>query len=221
MFFIIYKTTNLINNKIYIGYHATKTPYNFDGYYGSGILLNRAIKKYGEENFKRETLYVFNTPEEALEKEKEIVNEDFIQRNDTYNIHTGGACANQWHHNETYREKQLKWLQSEERRKIISEIMKGRKHPWQDKINKNPEKIRKMAETHRGMKRSEESKKRMSEARKKSFANGLTVHNKIEMPPKEDLYFLLYEKKLMKKDVAIMMGITTVTLLKWTKHYGI
>jgi len=45
----IYKTTNLINGKIYIGQsfkHNCK-------YLGSGIFLKRAIKKYGIENFRR------------------------------------------------------------------------------------------------------------------------------------------------------------------------
>ena len=53
---IIYKTTNLINNKIYIGKDCKNKP----SYYGSGILIKRAIKKYGKENFKKETLEVCN-----------------------------------------------------------------------------------------------------------------------------------------------------------------
>jgi len=85
---LIYKTTNLVNNKIYIGAHSTNDIN--DGYIGSGKMLHFAIKKYGIENFKREVLYMFNSPEEMFEKEKEIVTEDFVSREDVYNIVTGG-----------------------------------------------------------------------------------------------------------------------------------
>lgn len=49
---IIYKTTNLVNGKFYIGQDSHNNP----KYLGSGISLDRAIKKYGRENFKKEIL---------------------------------------------------------------------------------------------------------------------------------------------------------------------
>ena len=49
---IIYKTTNLINLKIYVGKDKKNNP----NYYGSGLLLRLAIKKYGKENFAKETI---------------------------------------------------------------------------------------------------------------------------------------------------------------------
>ena len=89
---IIYQTTNKINNKIYIGYHYQNTdPYTFDGYWGSGVKLLNAIKKYGISNFTRETLFVFDDEKVALEKELEIVNEAFIKRSDVYNVAVGGG----------------------------------------------------------------------------------------------------------------------------------
>lgn len=52
MYGYIYKTTNLINNKIYIGQHKVKEEKIDNSYYGSGKLIIQAIKKYGKENFK-------------------------------------------------------------------------------------------------------------------------------------------------------------------------
>jgi hypothetical protein len=48
----IYKTTNLINGKIYIGKRSHENPEK-DRYLGSGRVLIQAIKKYGRENFKK------------------------------------------------------------------------------------------------------------------------------------------------------------------------
>ncbi len=73
----IYKTTNIINEKFYIGIHSTNDLE--DGYLGSGLLLNRSIAKHGEENHKIERLEFFKTRKKAFEKEVEIVNEDLLK----------------------------------------------------------------------------------------------------------------------------------------------
>lgn len=86
---IVYKTTNLIDSKIYVGVHLTNS-LEFDGYFGSGKYLLRAIKKYGKENFKRETLFECNSKEEAYDLESMIVCEKFISRPDVYNMKIGG-----------------------------------------------------------------------------------------------------------------------------------
>lgn len=86
--YLVYKTTCLVNGKIYIGQHQT---YDIeDNYLGSGSKLKRDIAKFGKEQFKREILFDFNTPEEMDNKEKELVTEEFVAREDTYNMSIGG-----------------------------------------------------------------------------------------------------------------------------------
>ena len=88
--YIIYKTTNLLDKKYYIGIHYQSDD-KFDGYYGSGNHIKNAIKKYGKQNFIRETLFSYDSELEALKKEKEIVSEQFIKNKDNYNVTVGGG----------------------------------------------------------------------------------------------------------------------------------
>lgn len=88
--YILYKTTNKINGKIYVGIHKTET-LEFDGYLGSGKILKQAIKRYGRENFQREILAVLDSMEDAQEIESKYVNIDFISDPLTYNICEGGG----------------------------------------------------------------------------------------------------------------------------------
>ena len=62
----IYLTTNLVNGKRYIGQHTTNNLQ--DGYLGSGVLILKAIEKYGTENFQREILCYCETQEELDQK---------------------------------------------------------------------------------------------------------------------------------------------------------
>lgn len=102
--YIVYKTTNLINNKIYIGVHRTNIDTD-DGYIGCGLskthtnkfkkyAFHQAVKKYGVKNFIRETLFEFDDTEsgkiQAYKKEAELVNRDFLKRRDVYNMCLGG-----------------------------------------------------------------------------------------------------------------------------------
>lgn len=108
MNYIVYKTTNKINGKVYVGVHKTETPDIFDGYLGCGCYTNKpstwnqktnsifplAIIKYGVENFKREILFIYDGTlqgrELAYKKEEEIVNDEWINSDMTYNLIKGG-----------------------------------------------------------------------------------------------------------------------------------
>lgn len=67
MYGYVYKGTNLINNKIYIGQHKSN---EFDNkYYGSGKLWQRACAKYGMNNIKIELIECCDSAEELSSRE--------------------------------------------------------------------------------------------------------------------------------------------------------
>ena len=84
----IYKTTNLLSGRYYIGMHSTDNLE--DGYLGSGKRLCMAIKKHGRENFSREILEFCLTREELAKRESEIVNLEEIAKNECMNMKVGG-----------------------------------------------------------------------------------------------------------------------------------
>jgi group I intron endonuclease len=83
---IIYKTTNIINGKYYIG----KDEKNCSKYLGSGKILKLAIKKYGRDNFKKKVLEVCKNRVELNKREKYWINK-LDATNTGYNIAEGGT----------------------------------------------------------------------------------------------------------------------------------
>jgi group I intron endonuclease len=144
MKFQIYKITNKVNGKIYVGQHSCKCEECF--YMGSGHGIARAKLKYGLDSFVKEILFEFDTFEEMNSKEAEIVNEEFVSRKDTYNIRTGGFQGGAKHTTET-------------KAKISASCGK----------NISPEGREKIASVHRGKTISEKQKQaiRESNARRK------------------------------------------------------
>jgi group I intron endonuclease len=84
----MYRTTNLINGKYYIGVHSTSNLK--DGYLGSGKRLRYSIKKYGKHNFKLEILQYCDSYDELLNKESEVVSLQEIAKKECMNIRVGG-----------------------------------------------------------------------------------------------------------------------------------
>jgi len=66
-YYYIYLVKNLLNNKIYVGFHASNKEY--DQYLGSGTLIKKAIKLYGKNNFVKGIIEYVN---ENNWKEREI-----------------------------------------------------------------------------------------------------------------------------------------------------
>ena len=53
--YYIYKIVNNLNQKVYIGKHS-QIANKKDNYFGSGVLLKKAIEKYGKNNFTKEII---------------------------------------------------------------------------------------------------------------------------------------------------------------------
>lgn len=85
----IYKITNNINGKYYIGVHSTDNLN--DGYFGSGNAIKLAIKKYGKENFTKEILEFVNSEKEKYQRERELVTEEVVNDPQSYNMTVGGS----------------------------------------------------------------------------------------------------------------------------------
>lgn len=87
-FYFIYKTTNLMTGKFYIGMHTTDNLN--DGYLGSGKILRYSINKYGIENHKIERLEFFENNEDLAQRESEIINESLLKDPLCMNLIFGG-----------------------------------------------------------------------------------------------------------------------------------
>lgn len=153
---VVYKVTNLINGKVYVG----QTNGNNKYYLGSGSIILKAIKKYGRENFKKEILEECSTQQQL--DDREIFWISFYKSNEIgYNIMEGGNGG--VHSVETKIKMSIKHMgvknnfykktHTDETKKILSEKMKERLK------NKENHPIY-------GKKFSEETKKKMSDKRK-------------------------------------------------------
>jgi len=95
-FYILYKTTNLKNNKFYIGVHET---FNLeDGYLGSGKKFKNSLYYHGKENFKREILEYFNDSKSMYNREVEFVNEELLKNPKCLNLKIGGSGGFKYNH---------------------------------------------------------------------------------------------------------------------------
>lgn len=177
MYYIVYKITNVVNSKYYIGAHQTNDLN--DGYMGSGLLLKKAICKYGIDNFKKEVLHVFDNKEDMYATERSIVNESQVKDLMCYNLKIGGEGG--W-----------SCIDFSARNKRISKIRDYSSSEYSEKLShsmKNAMKIRiesgeKPFSNSRGFSsgsnHSEATKKKISEANKgktSSTKGRLWVHN--------------------------------------------
>lgn len=88
-------TKNLVNGKIYVGFHATNKKFNRDNYIGSGELFNKKVLEYGKHNFVMGIIEYIN-PTEWQEKEKYWIKKmkSHVRYSNGYNLTDGGEGGN-------------------------------------------------------------------------------------------------------------------------------
>lgn len=154
MYGYIYLTTNLINDKKYIGQH--RSPVFDEKYKGSGKHFCRAIKKYGWDNFVCEIIETCDSIDELNQREEYwIAYYNAVESSEYYNISRGGNNAEK---TPEYRAA-LKKAWTSERREKQSQRFKTELNP-----NRSPEARRKMSENNSS--KRPEIRKRLSEAKK-------------------------------------------------------
>ena len=197
----IYMTTNLITGEKYIGKHYGTED---DSYLGSGKILQRAILKYGKENFKRDILYISKNSEENNLKEKEFIKKfNAIEDRTFYNIAEGGDGGDIFHILPIEQQEQLK-EKARLRCSGSGNPMYGKHHSEEtkDKLRQIDKSYTKSQEYRDNMSKiksgegngmygkhhSEESKQKMSESKKgkkfgkeNSNAKGISAYKDIEM----------------------------------------
>lgn len=152
---IVYKTTNLINGKIYVG----QDRYNNVLYLGSGLLLHKAIKKYGIENFSKEIIEECFSEKDLNEKEIFWIKTlNSINPSIGYNIAIGGAGGDTISHHPRKDE-----IGANLSKKLKERYKDKTKHPSFGKIQsvQSNEKRRNLI---LGIKRSKETKEKQSKA---------------------------------------------------------
>lgn len=176
----VYEITNLVNGKKYIGKRSCCCPIEEDKYMGSGVLLHKAFKKYGIENFKKNILAVCTSENMAFEYEEKITKHLRVWDNPNYyNMKSGGRGGmTGYNPNEETRDKfrkkaKLMWEDDEFRSNTINKL-------------KNP---------------SEETSRRLSEASIKKWANKDFISKQKESRKK------YWENSERKKELSFKMSI--------------
>lgn len=176
MIHYLYKITNRINDKEYIGVHTTKNL--SDGYMGSGSALKDSYQKYGKENFTKEIIEFFDDRESLLKAEAKIVNKEWVQDSTNYNLIQGGQGGTVGY---KHTEETLKIISanskifkpSKEHLEALRNSRLGSKHSEdvKNKMSKahkgktfSKETINKIVEARKGFKHSEEAKEKVSVA---------------------------------------------------------
>jgi len=168
----LYRTENLKNGKFYYGMHSTDDLE--DGYIGSGTYLRRAINKHGKENFKIEILEFFDSREELVRAEKDLITEQMTKDQNCYNLKQGGIGG--FTRDQAKKGRQITNKICEAKygpnwRRVVYDRWRGSLSTqdlemYSNRIKEGQKRAGVNHATFKGKKHSEETKKKMSESSK-------------------------------------------------------
>ena len=168
--YTIYKITNIVNGKIYIGAHKQLEDEPLYEYMGSGVGVISDIKKCGKNKFFKKILHTFDNEYDMYNMEEYIVDKAFVARKDTYNRIKGGNIVKSGEDhpafgNHTKRSNETKQRLSkskigsknpmfghrytDEEKAAMSIKVLDRGAPWKGK-KLSEEHIKKLSESHKG-----------------------------------------------------------------------
>ena len=189
----IYKVTNLVNGKIYIGYtHKLLTTrikeHKSAAKNGSEYLLHKSIRKYGIDSFKWESIYESFDQQYLLEVMENFFikeNNSYYENNFGYNMTFGGqgGMTNKKHSEETKQKLKIS------RNKRLVEPMLGKKHSVTAK--------EKMSCAKLGKKRNDDYKMICSKRNKKRYEN---VEQRKKM---SEAIKLMWQKRKMSQQLGV------------------
>ena len=174
MYGYIYKTTNLLNNKIYIGQKKSNV-FLKEQYLGSGKYIKRAINKYGKDNFKVEIIDTAESREELSNLEiYYIALFNSTNINIGYNIAKGGIGGGEVYVNNGYKNE---FITKKELNNYLSNGWQLGMLPGRKEINHSTTRSKNISKALKGKTKSrehvEKHSKALKEAKRHWYTNGI------------------------------------------------
>lgn len=190
----IYKITNCINQKLYLGLTINDAETRFKKHksmiYSNGCsALYEAFKKYGVENFMVETICFSNNKKELMSLEKHYISELNTVSPNGYNLTSGGENCKV----------------TDETKKKISKALKGRKIKWAEKVSIG---VKKLWE-------DEEYRTKQTEQRKQKrgkYRDGIIKPLRLELPSEK--INQLYKDGKTINEISKLLGVSFYTIKK-------
>ena len=201
----IYKITNTINGKVYVGQtindaYKTRIRDHLNGTQHGSRLVKHAIEKYGQDVFTVEILHDGIIPEFLNTLEIEAIAKFNTVAPNGYNLDTGGNGVGS---------------PSGETRRKLSEARKGENNPMYGRTGEN--------HPNYGKPRSEETKRKMSENHQTKQPEHLQKRRRSEYNPAREFFFSLSPDMELKEKRRLMFqkfaGVPGGTLYRWVHKW--
>lgn len=178
MYYYLYKITNLINNNYYYGRRKSKVLPIKDRYFGSGVSLNLAIKKYGKENFKKEIICTYRTFDSLVEAEHKLITLEVVKDPYCYNQSLGGpggVMVSDEIKQKVSKSLKTAWKNNPERKTDLSQLNKDSKFNlwWSGKARSEEDKLAKSIAAKESVRSGKHSSKQVATCPYCNYTTGI------------------------------------------------